>query len=433
MNRAVLTVLLIALPLAGASEPLAVVGGTVHTAGPAGTVENATVVIDDGLIVSVIADGAVPTGAEVVDASGRIVTPGLFTPAGRLGLVEVGMSAGPIDSLQRGDRFTAAFEVADAFNPRSTLIAVNRIEGVTRAAILPAASKTEKDGMRSAVISGLAAVVNLSGTNDSIDLRRAAMVVNLGENGAGLDGESRAQALLQLKFALDEAIDYARRGYALARGEHREFDHSRADLEALQPVLAGEIPVLARVDRASDIHALLSLPADYEGLRLIIAGGVEAWMLAEELAAANVPVILAPENNLPANFDRLNAREDNATMLVRAGVAVAFADDSGTTHNARNITQSAGNAIAEGLSREQALEAITIAPARMFGVADRLGSLEPGKEADLVIWPGDPFELTNYPDAVIIRGAQVEMRSRQTLLRDRYLDVDSEVPPAYRR
>ena len=155
-------------------------------------------------------------------------------------------------------------------------------------------------------------------------------------------------------------------------------------------------------------------------------------MVADELAVAGVPVVLAPESNLPGNFDRLNARDDNATILVNAGVAVAFADDSATTHNARNITQSAGNAIAEGLSFEQALEAVTLAPARMFGIADRLGSLEPGKEADLVIWPGDPFELTNYPDTVIIRGERVPMQSRQTLLRDRYLDVTSETPPAYR-
>ena len=185
--------------------------------------------------------------------------------------------------------------------------------------------------------------------------------------------------------------------------------------------------------QASDIHAVLKLASDYGGLRLIIAGGVEAWMLADKLAAADIPVILAPENNLPHNFDRINAREDNATILVKAGVAVAFADGTGTTHNARNITQSAGNAVAEGLTRQQALEAMTIAPARMFGVADRLGSLEAGKEADLVIWPGDPFELANSPDAVFIRGEPVEMQSRQTLLRDRYLDTGSNLPPAYRR
>ena len=427
MSRLVVCVLMLGLSAAAHAETLAVVGGTVHTAGPAGTIENATVIIDGGRIVSVEAGGRVPDGADVIDASGKIVTPGFFSPAGRLGLVEVSSSAGPVDAIQRGAHFRAGFDVADAFNPRSTLIAINRIDGVTRAAVLPDASRPGDDGATSAVISGLGSVVNLGGgDDDSIDRRGAAMVIHLGENGAGLAGESRAAALLELRLALDEALDYQEHADAWERGQHRDYAYSRADLEALQRVLERDTALYVHVDRASDIHSVLRLSSEYGGLRWIVAGGVEAWMVADELAVAGVPVVL------PGNFDRLNARDDNATILVNAGVAVAFADDSATTHNARNITQSAGNAIAEGLSFEQALEAVTLAPARMFGIADRLGSLEPGKEADLVIWPGDPFELTNYPDTVIIRGERVPMQSRQTLLRDRYLDVTSETPPAYR-
>ena len=155
-------------------------------------------------------------------------------------------------------------------------------------------------------------------------------------------------------------------------------------------------------------------------------------MLAEKIAAANIPVILAPTANLPSNFDRLNASLKSAQILAAAGVTIAFADGRDQTHNARNITQSAGNAVAEGLPWDDALRAITLSPAEMYGVADRIGSIEAGKDADIVIWPGDPLELTNYPEQVFIKGESMEMVSRQTLLRDRYLDTDDKRPPAYR-
>jgi imidazolonepropionase-like amidohydrolase len=226
--------------------------------------------------------------------------------------------------------------------------------------------------------------------------------------------------LLVLQNALDEARDFALHRAEFERGAHRDYSVSLTDLIALQSVLAGEVPLLANVHRASDIAGLLKLGQKY-GLRLIVNGGAEAWMLAGQLAAANVAVIVAPEANLPANFDRINARSDLATLLADGGVRIAFADGSATTENARNITQSAGNAIVGGLSREAALHAITLSPAEIFGVADRVGSIEVGKEADIVIWPGDPFELSNYPEQVFIHGVSVEMKSRQTLLRDRYM------------
>ncbi len=155
-------------------------------------------------------------------------------------------------------------------------------------------------------------------------------------------------------------------------------------------------------------------------------------MLADELAAANIAVILAPTANLPSNFDRINANLKSAPILAAAGVKIAFADSESQTHNARNITQSAGNATAEGLPWDDALRAITLTPAEMYGVADRVGSIEPGKDADIVIWPGDPFELTIYADQVFIKGESIPMVSRQTLLRDRYLDTEDTRPPAYR-
>jgi len=424
---------LLAFGFAGAAHAgtTAIVGATVHTVGPMGTIENATIVIANGRIVSVGNNVKPPDGASVIDASGKIVTPGLFTPYGNIGLVEVGYSAGPVDSVQRGDRFTASFDVADAYNRRSTLIAINRIEGVTRALIAPNANWPDESGNTSHVISGMASVVNLGDGTDSIDRRAVALVVNLGEDGVVYAGGSRAAVLLVLRQALDEARDYRDHGDAYERGQHSDYTYSAADLQALQAVLSGDMPMLAIVDRASDIEVLIALTREY-GIRTIIGSGVEAWMLADELAAAKIPVILAPTANLPSNFDRINASSKSAPILAAAGVKIAFADGQSQTHNARNITQSAGNATAEGLPWDDALRAITLSPAEMYGVADRVGSIEPGKDADIVIWPGDPLELTNYPEQVFIKGESVPMVSRQTLLRDRYLDTDDKRPPAYR-
>ncbi len=426
-----LAVLMIFLSGPVCAQTTAVIGGTVHTAGPAGTIENATVIIEDGVITAVGKNIATPSGAIIVNATGKFVTPGLFTPFGQLGLVEVGNSAGPLDAVQRGDQFTAGFDIADAFNPRSTLIAINRIEGVTRALIAPRSQGADGEGHTSHVISGLAAVVNLGDQSAPIDKRAAALVVNLGEQGAGLAGTSRVSALLVLRNALDEALDYRANKNAFERGQRRDYNYSVADLEALQGVLMGDIPLLAHVERASDIEVLIRLAAEYN-IRAIVKGGTEAWMIADQLAAAEIPVLMGPTANLPSSFDRINARRDAAGLLIEAGVKVGFVGSQSQTHNARNITQSAGNAVSEGLSWDEALRAITLAPAEIYGLADQIGSIEAGKQADIVIWPGDPLELTNYPEKVFINGDAIPMISRQTLLRDRYMQTETGKPPAFR-
>jgi imidazolonepropionase-like amidohydrolase len=280
-------------------------------------------------------------------------------------------------------------------------------------------------------LSGLAAIVNLGDNGDAIERRAAAMVVSLGEAGSGLAGGSRAGALLILRSALDEAIDYSQHKNDFERGARRTYGHSVMDLEALQGVLNGVTPLFVDVNRASDIEVLIQLVDEYD-IRAIISGGAEAWMVAEQLATAQIPVVLAPQDILPGNFDKINARRESAMILAAAGVIISFADGESHTHNARNITQSAGNAVANGLSWDEALRAITLAPAEIFGVADSVGSIEAGKEADIVIWPDDPLELTSYPEQVLIKGQSVSMTSRQTLLRDRYLQTDSDKPPAYR-
>jgi len=403
----------------------AIVGGKVHTIGPQGTLASGTVVIVDGRIAAVGEDVDVPAGAEIIDATGKVVTPGLFSSFSQLGLVEVGLSAGPTDYAQRGERFTAGFDVADAFNPRSTLIAVNRIEGVTRAVIAPTPGYPDERGSGN-VLAGLAAAVNL-GDDNVLDRRSVGMVIALGEYGSNFSGGTRTAAWLTLRNALDEALDYREHRGDFERGMRREYVHSVADLDALQGVINGNTPLIVNVDRAADIEVLIRLVNEYS-LKAIINGGAEAWMLADELAAAGIAVVVDPFANLPANFDKLNARFEAPAILARAGVKIAISD--GTSHNARNMAQAAGNAVAHGLEWDAALRAITLAPAEIYGVDAGTGSLETGKAADVIIWPGDPLELTNYPERVFINGTSIPMVSRQTLLRDRYLQADG--PPAYR-
>lgn len=430
MIRLMSFVCAVCLSLPALAGTTAIQGGKVYTVGPRGTIENATIVIVDGRIAAVGSGVAVPDGATIINASGKIITPGLFSPIGSLGLVEVSNSAGPVDSSQSGKQFTAGFDVADAYNSRSTLVPIQRIEGVTRAAIAPSPGYPDALGNMGHVLSGLAAIVNL-GDEDALDKRGAAMVVSLGESGSVFANGTRTGAWLVLRNALDEAIDYRDHKGEFERGMRRQYQHSMADLEALQKVISGDIPLLVNIDRASDIETLIAITDDY-GLKAIIVGGAEAWMLADELASAGISVIIQVTDNLPGNFDRINARRGAARILAAAGVHFALSDSQSESHNARNITQSAGNAVADGLDWDAALRAITLTPAEMYGVADRVGSIETGKAADIVIWPADPFELTTYAEQVLINGVAIPMQSRQTMLRDRYLQSDSKKPPAWR-
>jgi len=425
MSRLLTIVVALGFSISAGAQTTAIVGGKIHTIGPQGTIDEGTILIVDGRIAAVGNDVAVPKGAETIDASGKVVTPGLFSSFGQLGLVEVSSSAGPVDSQQRGDQFTAGFDVADAYNRRSTLIAINRIEGVTRSVIAPMPGSPDEAGSGH-IIAGLAAIVNL-GDNNVVDQRGAAMVVALGQSGSNFAGGTRTGALLMLRNALDEALDYRDHKGEFERSARRTYRYSAADLEALQGVINGNTPMLVAVDRASDIEVLIDFVDEYS-VAAIIIGGVEAWMVADQIAAAGIAVIVDPTANLPGSFDRLNARLDNAAILAANGVKFAIA--GAQTHNARNITQTAGNAVANGLDWDAALRAITLAPAEIFGMGSITGSLESGKTADVVIWPGDPLELTNYPDHVFVNGVKIPMVSRQTQLRDRYLQTDK--PPVYR-
>jgi len=391
------------------AETIAITGGKLETMGPAGTVPNGTVLIVDGRISAVGVGIPIPGEARRIDAHGRVVTPGLFNSLTRLGLVEVSAVEGTADSEVKSDRITAAFDVADALNPRSTLIAVNRIDGLTRAVVAPSAGNS--------LISGQGAVIHLGAPADLLVRERVAMFAFLGERGAELTGGARSAAILRLREVLQDAADFAANRKAFEAGDRREYSLSRLDLEALVPVVRGELPLVVTADRASDIVAALRLAKELK-LRLILAGVAEGWMVAGEIAAADVPVLVEPLDNLPSSFEQLGATIANAARLRTAGVRVAFMN--GDAHNARNVRQSAGNAVANGMTWHDALAALTTVPASIWGIAERYGSLEPGKDADLVIWDGDPLEVTTYADVVLIRGVEIPMESRQTLLRDRY-------------
>lgn len=405
-------------PAAAAGQDVAVVGAEVHpVSGPPLT--GATVLVRDGVIEAVGRDVRVPSGVRTLDGSGRVVTPGFFDANTRVGLVEVGAVGETRDfAMEAEDPVRAAFRVSDGINPNSTLIPVTRLGGVTTVVSNPAGG----------LVAGQSAVVDLAGGTvaEMLVADRASMVASY---GSGVTGGARGAAALRLREALDEARYYAgnRRGYD--RGSVRPLRQSRLDLEALQEVLAGERPLVVNAHRASDLLTALGIAGDY-GLQLVIQGGAEAWMVADRLAEADVPVVLRPLTNSPEDFDLLGARFDNAALLHRAGVDVVISTFD--AHNARNLRWEAGNAVRFGLPAEAALRAVTLAPARVFGVADSHGSLEPGKAGNLVIWSGDPFELSSRPEAVVIGGRVMPEDSRQEELFRRYRDLDGDLPPAYR-
>ncbi|HVH11800.1 MAG TPA: amidohydrolase family protein [Longimicrobium sp.] len=404
-----------------AAQTIAITGGTVHpVSGPA--IPNGTVLIQDGRIAAVGANVAIPAGAVRIDATGKTVTPGLFESATNIGLVEVDAVGATNDyRMDDEDHVAAAFNVADGINPRSMVIPVIRISGVTTTVSRPSGG----------LIAGQGIAIDLLGDRvDEMAIRSPiAMFGSVSESEHDAGGNTRGGLFMRLREALDDARAWARNPQGFERGESRQFSISRLDLAALQPVLRGEVPLVLEAHRASDIQTAIRIADEYD-LRLIISGGTEGWMVAEDLARAQVPVLVKVLRNLPESFESLGARYDNAALLRRAGVQVAIT--TGETYRAFNIRQEAGNAVAYGLPYDEALRAVTLYPAQIFGMADRYGSLEPGKVANVVVWDGDPLELLTDVEHVIIRGREVPLVSRETLLRDRYMNLDETVR-SYRR
>jgi imidazolonepropionase-like amidohydrolase len=377
-------------------------------------IESGTVVIRGGKIVAVGANVAVPQGATVIDGTGKVVTPGFIESNTNLGIVEIPLSAeGTADQVSTDPGIGAAFTVVDAFNPFSTAIPVTRVDGITRAVVVP--------GGTGHILQGQAALFDLGGEHAPASVTRTpvAMMAALGEAGAGIAGGSRATAMLRLREVLQDAIDFSRNRVAWNARQRREYVRGRLDLEALRPVVTGQLPLAIQANRASDLLAAMRLADEFK-LKIVLVGAAEGWTVAGELARRNVPVVLKPLTDIPS-FDALNATLDNAARLRAAGVTVLLS--SFDTHRAGTLRQEAGNAIAYGLDRNEALRAVTLAPAQVWGVAASTGSLEAGKDADIVVWSGDPFELTTHAEKVFIRGREMPMRTRQTELLERYRTI----------
>lgn len=423
MTRLLVTGVLIAATLPVAAQSVLIRGATVHTAGAQGSLQNTDVLVRNGRIAGIGA-GLSAGDAQVVEANGRPLTPTLFGGVTGIGIEEVSGESGTRDDrLSLGDESHMAvrpeFDVTLAFNPDSIVIPVARVEGIGFTLI--------SAGSSSSIIGGQGAVMRLDGSEEPAGPK--VLYLSLGADGAAQSGSSRAAQWMVLDQLIDEA-----------RGRLPADSHvaalTPAGKRALAPYLDGRGTIVVGVNRASDIRQLLRWTKRHN-LRIAIRGAAEGWRVASELAAANVPVFVDPLVNLPSDFDQIGATMENAARLQAAGVRVGFAQASDASHNARKLRQLAGNAVAHGLPWNAGLAGLTRVPAEAFGVGDAIGTIAVGRKADLVLWSGDPLDVTSTADQVWFDGRAIEMRSRQTELRDRYLPQatpanEGGMPRAYR-
>jgi imidazolonepropionase-like amidohydrolase len=465
--------LLLAAAAPVAAETFAITGGKVALGDGSPPIDGGTVVIRDGRIVAAGANVRVPPGARVIDARDKWVTPGIVAGFSRLGLAEVDLTAsvedgggrtdtsGAADDTTSNGPFNAAIDVVPAINPLDTTIAVNRADGVTRALVAPSVGKN--------IFAGQGAVIDTGADMDPVTAARKFQFVELGETGADKAGGSRASAHILFRNALREAAELRRYAPTIsaARGEapdERERPGSRNpnesriygaearrsedvlltrfDAAALVPVLQGRQYLLVHVERASDILQVLELRREFPTLKIVLVGASEGWMVADRIARAAVPVIASAVNDLPVSFEQIAATQSNVGRMRAAGINVSIGMiDDNDTRNLFMERQYAGNLVglqkipgATGVSWGEALAMITSRPAQSIGMGSEIGSLAPGRRADLVIWSGDPLEGTSAAEQVFIDGVRQPLETHQTKLRDRYryLPGQRNLPEAYR-
>ncbi|WP_374407523.1 amidohydrolase family protein [Pelagerythrobacter sp.] len=443
----------IAFASTASAQDFAITNATVATGDGSDPIENATVVVRGGKIVAAGANVQVPAGIPVSDGSGAWVTPGIFATVTDLGLWDVGAVQQSNDTRARSTPFSAALDAAPAVNPQSQHVKVSRAGGITRAAIAP--------GAASSIFAGQGAMIDLGDDPQAVRRPRAFQMIELGESGGRLAGGSRIAAHTLLRNALREAGSYGEDA-GLSGSPSRPADETtgddlpidprltgeeaerasdvlltRFDAAALVPVVTGRQPLYVHVERAADIRTVLALPREFPRLQLVIVGASEGWLVADEIAAAGVPVIANALNDLPTQFEELAATQSNIGRMQAAGVKVAI--NAAAMEQPRYLPQFAGNLVAlgkvpraAGLTWGQALASITSIPAEISGYGGRLGVLAPGAAGDVVVWDGDPLEVSSVPVRVYIDGVGQPMDSHQTGLRDRYRDLDtSELPKAY--
>lgn len=395
-------------------------------------IEGGTVVIRGGRVVSAGRGGAAGRG-RTIDAGGRYVTPGIVAGFTRLGIVEVDGVGPTNDASAQGSVFNAGLDVTAGLNPRATPIAINRTDGVTRAVVAP-----DNGG---SIFAGQGAVIDLGNDMDAVTRPRAFQFMEWGEAGARAAGGSRPAAMAMFRNALFEAQAYGRNPASFAdRG--KEALLTRTDAQALQGVLSGQVPLLIHVERASDILGVLALKREFPGLKPVLVGAAEGWTVAQQIAAAGVPVLASALADLPASFEQLAATQSNIGRMKAAGVTVGIGmigDDE--ARQARLVRQYAGNLVAlskipgaAGLDWGAAFATITSLPARAIGMDGEIGTLAAGRRGDVVIWDGDPLEIGSVPTQLFIDGVDQPLTNRQTRLRDRYLVPEEQgLPKAYQR
>jgi imidazolonepropionase-like amidohydrolase len=448
MRRSLLlAALAVALPNVALAQAVAITNARIETAGPGGSIASGTLVMNNGRIVAVGANVAVPAGARVIDAKGGVVTPGLVLATSSLAISEIEQVPSTRED-GAGNKIGAAFDPTAGINPDAPNIGLARINGTTRAFLTPVAGRsgngahahddsafetagghTENDPT---LFAGQSVGITLSaGASDLVFKTKAGMVLEFNESAAQAAGGSRGASLILLKRVLEDVRHFAANRAAYDLGDGRELMLGSLDLEALVPVVSGRSPLLVRVSSANDIRQVLRLARE-ERLNVILEGAEEGWRVASELAAAKVPVIIDTQAALPASFETLGTTLQNGAILHRAGVAVSIMG-SRDYNNLRQARMNAGTAVSYGLPYQAALQAITLNPAKIWGVDREIGSLEVGKAADVVIWTGEPMEGQSYPTAVFINGVAQPMTSRATALAARYKpNSDGVARPAYR-
>lgn len=426
LSAATLTAVVAAVAVSApaAAQTIAITGGTVYTvSGP--PIENGTVLITNGRITAVGTNVTIPSGAQRIDAAGKWVTPGFVHAYSGLGVHEIGLMPETVDRAATGSDFIAAsFPVWEGINPASAHITEARRFGITTVGVVP----------QGGLIAGQGAVIDLlhdRPVSEMLVKTPAAMAAQIG-TAASTGLASRGEQIARLRELLADAKEYADRRTAFASGSTRQFAARQSDLEALQAVLSREVPLYVSADHKRDIEAVVRLSRDL-GIRVVIVGGADAWMMADVLADAQVPVLTGAHSNLPFSFRALGKRRENAALLREAGVTVGIVGDYGTvdpgTYNAANIRYEAGSAVVAGLPWPEALRALTMSPAEILGIADRVGSIQPGLVANVVVWTGDPLEFASRAEHVFIRGQAVDVPSRREELMHRYRTL----PPDYRK
>lgn len=428
-----LTALGATLAAPATAQTIAITGGTVAIGDGSQPIERGTVVMREGRIVAAGAGIAVPAGATVIDATGKWVAAGMVAGFTNMGLVDAEGVRESNDASASTSPFNASIDIAPAINPQAVEIGNERAGGITRAIVSPSTGQS--------IFAGRGAVIDLGADPDPITRARAFQYVELGEDGAQEAGGSRPAAYAMLHDALAQAQDYRRNPTGFG-GREKDSLLKRADAQALLPVLDGTMPLLVHVERASDIRSVLVLKKQYPALKLVLVGVLEGWMVAPEIAAARVGVIAAALADLPASFESLAATESNVGRMTAAGIPVAISTVGANTAPGEHVLkQYAGNLVAiarvpgaTGLTWGQAFATVSSKPAQALGLDSEIGSLRPGRRADVVIWDGDPLELSSAPLAVYIDGLAQPMRSRQIELRDRYsVPQEGALPKAYTR